>query len=399
MKRRQRVLDALNFIETDRVPLDLGSSHVTGISCFNYGALATQLGLAERIPTVFEDSQMLAIVEKDVLDALDCDVMFIDKQATNAFDISSRFKKHNFNNRIVANVYKENEYTVQDNGTIVTDNMFMLESSFVFTEAHGGQKLDLDNVYKEPLGELIERLERDLLCEREAEQVAKQCEKARSENDRAIFISNLILGLGFIGGMANGTMLCILEPEYIKQHNEILTDYAIKNIEMLLPLIKDNVDVILSGGKDMGTQNSTIISPDALRELYLPYFKQVNDVIHSINKKQKTFLHSCGAIFEIIDDIIDCGFDILNPVQWMAGNRSYKEWKDKTRNRIALWGGGIDCQHVLPNASTKEITKHVNEVVGYLKQDGGYVFNNIHNITGEIDAQSIVAMYRAAKKV
>ena len=392
------MLDALNFIETDSVPMDLGSSHITGISCFNYNALAQQLGLERRIPSVFEDTEMLAIVEKDVLDALDCDVMFIDKKATNAFDVSERFRRHNFNNRIVANVFTENEYTMQSNGTIVNGNLFMLESSYVFTEAHGGQKLDLDNIYKESFEDLRERLERDLLSDEEADKVAKECQRARSLNDRAIFISNLILGLGFIGGMANGSMLCLLDPDYIKQHNEILTEYAVKNIEKLLPLIKDNVDVILSGGKDMGTQNSTIISPDALRELYLPYFKQVNDVIHSIDAKQKTFLHSCGAIFEIIDDIIDSGFDILNPVQWMAGGSSYKEWKDKARNRITLWGGGADCQHVLPFAGPSEVAAHVNEVVSYMKQGGGYVFNNIHNITGEVKPENIVAMYEAAKR-
>ncbi len=396
--RRQRVLDALNFKETDRVPMDLGSSHITGISCFNYNALAEELGLTERIPTVFEDTEMLAIVEKDVLDALDCDVMFIDKKATNAFDVSERFRRHDFNGRIVANVFKENEYTLRDDGTVVNGNLFMLEDSLVFTEAHGGQKLDLDNIYKESFEDLTERLERDLLSERDADKVASECERARSENDRAIFISNLILGLGFIGGMANGSMLCMLEPEYIKEHNKILTHYAVKNIELLLPLIKDNVDVILSGGKDMGTQNATIISPEALRELYLPYFKQVNDVIHSIDKKQKTFLHSCGAIFPILDDIIESGFDIINPVQWMAGESSYKQWKDKARNRITLWGGGIDCQHVLPFATPREVAEHVSEIVGYLKKDGGYVFNNIHNITGEVSAKSVVAMYEAANK-
>lgn len=393
--RRQRLMDALNFKETDRVPKDLGSSHITGISCFNYAPLCKELGLKDRVPYVCEDSMMLALVEEDVLDALDCDVVYVDKKSTNAFDVSSRFKPYDFNGRLKANVYKENVYKVEDNGTIVLDNMFMLNESVVFTEAHGGQSIDLDNIYREPLDELRETLERELIDDREADRIAKECEIARSTG-RAVFLNNLILGLGFIGGMANGSMLCMLEPEYIKEHSRLKAEYAVKNIEKVLPLVKDNVDVILSGGKDMGTQNSTIISPDALRELYLPFFKQVNDVIHTIDPKQKTFLHSCGAIFGIIDDIIDCGFDILNPVQWTAGGLSYKDWKDKTRGRIALWGGGINAQHVLPFANPDEVYDHVKEVMGYLKQGGGYVFNNIHNITGEIAPENIAAMYRAA---
>ena len=98
-----------------------------------------------------------------------------------------------------------------------------------------------------------------------------------------------------------------------------------------------------------------------------------------------------------MDDIIESGFDILNPVQWTAGGKSYKDWKDKARGRIALWGGGADSQHVLPFASPDEVEAHVAQVVGYMKQGGGFVFGNIHNITGETNPKNIAAMYRAAR--
>ena len=191
---------------------------------------------------------------------------------------------------------KKTRYTLLPDGTVVHKNMYMLPESIVFNEEHGGQKLDLDNIYKQPLSELEESLKNELIDDEEADRVAAECEAARNGGDRAVFLNNLILGLGFIGGMANGSMLCMLEPEYVKEHSSLKAQYAVKNIEKLLPAVKDNVDVILSGGKDMGTQISTIISPDALRELYLPYFKMVNDRIHSIAPQAKTFLHSCGAV-------------------------------------------------------------------------------------------------------
>ena len=107
--RRQRLMDALDFKETDRVPMDLGSSHITGISCFNYAALCRQLGLPDRAPYICEDSEMLAIVDQDVLDALDCDVVYVDKKTSNAFDVSERFKPYDFGGRLNAYVFKENE--------------------------------------------------------------------------------------------------------------------------------------------------------------------------------------------------------------------------------------------------------------------------------------------------
>ncbi len=396
MTRRQRVLDALNFKETDRVPKDLGSSHITGISCFNYAPLCRELGLADRLPYVIEDSEMLAMVEEDVLDALDCDVVYVDKKSSNAFDMSARFRPYDYGGRLSAYVFRENEYTVRQDGTVVNGSLYMLPESVVFNEEHGGQKVDLDNIYKEPLGELEERLKKEVIDDREADRIAKECETARNGSDRAVFLNNLILGLGFIGGMANGSMLCMLEPEYVKEHSALKAQYALMNIDKLLPFVKDNVDVILSGGKDMGTQISTIISPDALRELYLPFFKMVNDEIHSIAPQAKTFLHSCGAVYGIMDDIISSGFDILNPVQWTAGGKSYKDWKDKARGRITLWGGGVDSQHMLPFAAPAQIEEHVRQIAEYLKQDGGFVFGNIHNITGEVEPANIVAMYKAA---
>jgi len=100
-----------------------------------------------------------------------------------------------------------------------------------------------------------------------------------------------------------------------------------------------------------------------------------------------------------MDYIIDANFNILNPVQWSAGDKGYKEWKDKARNRITLWCGGVDSQHVLPFGKISDIEEQVEQVVKYMKKDGGYVFNNIHNITAEIDPKKIIAMYKSAKRV
>jgi uroporphyrinogen decarboxylase len=155
--------------------------------------------------------------------------------------------------------------------------------------------------------------------------------------------------------------------------------------------------VIILGADDWGTQQSTIASPEVFRTLFLPYRRRINDECHRLAPATKTFLHSCGAIYNILDLIIESGFDIVNPVQWPAGGHSFREWKDKARKRITLWGGGVNSQHTLPLGSVADVARETAEVVRYMTQDGGYVFCNIHNLVAEIPPEKIIAMYRAAE--
>ena len=87
------------------------------------------------------------------------------------------------------------------------------------------------------------------------------------------------------------------------------------------------------------------------------YYRRVNDAIHEAAPQVKTFLHSCGAIYDILDLVIDSGFDVVNPVQWTAGGHSYREWKDRCRNRIALWGGGVNAQQTLVLGTVEDVDK------------------------------------------
>jgi uroporphyrinogen decarboxylase len=133
-----------------------------------------------------------------------------------------------------------------------------------------------------------------------------------------------------------------------------------------MPEIAPYVDVIWAASDDWGTQNSTIASPETFRTLFLPYRRRINDELHRLAPDSKVFLHSCGAIYDIIDQVIECSFDVLNPVQWCAGRRSYKEWKDKARMRIALWGGGVNSQVTLPLGTVEDVEREVREVASYL---------------------------------
>jgi uroporphyrinogen decarboxylase len=121
--------------------------------------------------------------------------------------------------------------------------------------------------------------------------------------------------------------------------------------------------------------------------------------VHRAAPEVKVFLHSCGAIYELIPAVIDAGFDVLNPVQWCAGKHTYRQWKDACRGKLGLWGGGVNTQRTLPLGSLADVEHEVAQVVPVLAEGGGFVFAAIHNVLAEIDPRKVAAMYKIARAV
>jgi len=105
-------------------------------------------------------------------------------------------------------------------------------------------------------------------------------------------------------------------------------------------------------GTDFGQQHGPFISLKAYRSLYKPFHKRVNDWVHE-HTPWKTFIHSCGSVVAFLDDFIEAGFDILNPVQCSAAGMDPATLKQKYGDRLVFWGGGIDTQKTLPFGTPK----------------------------------------------
>jgi uroporphyrinogen decarboxylase len=404
MNARERVVTALNFKQPDRLPKDLGGMRSTGISAFAYPKLVEALGLPARRPKIHDVWQMLALPDIDVLDALGCDVVAIDNDVTNAFEEPQKWEEYDFAGRLPALVRQRNIFKEEKDGTIRCfcegRDLKMPSTSFVFDEEHGGQPIDFgSDIPKEDLNAVRTQLEQQRLTDKQIGEFAGYCRKVRKSTDRAVFLAKWIsndIGIIWRGGIGIFPVLCITEPDYVASLHELITDYAVDRIQRLLPAIKDYVDIVMMSADDWGTQNSLIASPDVFRNLFLPFMRKVNDECHRIAPRIKIFMHNCGAVYPLIDLIIEAGFDVLNPVQWSAGKHTYSQWKDKCRGRIALWGGGVNAQATLPMGTVKDIQAEVRAVASSLGDGGGYIFNSIHNITAEIPPEKVIAMYQAA---
>jgi len=131
-------------------------------------------------------------------------------------------------------------------------------------------------------------------------------------------------------------------------------------------------------------------------DLVAPNYKRVFDWVRE-NTSWKVFFHCCGAIYPIIQSLIDCGIDILNPVQTSAVGMDPVNLKAEFGDRLTFWGGGVDTQTVLPFGSPEQVRAQVKERIQIFGPDGGFVFNQVHNIQEKVPVDNLLAMYEAVR--
>ena len=134
-----------------------------------------------------------------------------------------------------------------------------------------------------------------------------------------------------------------------------------------------------------------------LSEVYQPFYRRVNDWVHE-HTPWKTFIHSCGSVIALLPDMIEAGFDILNPVQCSAAGMDAKTLKERFGSRITFWGGGVDTQKTLPFGTPAEVKREVKERIAIFNRGGGFVFNTVHNVQARTPRENLLAMYEAVKE-
>jgi len=189
-------------------------------------------------------------------------------------------------------------------------------------------------------------------------------------------------------------MATVADPGYLHQIFEKQTEIALQNLKTTYELLGDAVSVVFICGTDFGTQKAPFCSNETFRSLYQPYYRKMNDWIHQ-NTMWKSFKHSCGSIRPLLGDIIESGFDIINPVQWSAKNMDAKTLKRDFGHDITFWGGGINTQKTLPYGTPDEVRQEALGCLEIFARDGGYVFNTVHNIQAKTPVENVVALAEA----
>ncbi|MBI3920111.1 MAG: hypothetical protein HY318_01740 [Armatimonadetes bacterium] len=158
-------------------------------------------------------------------------------------------------------------------------------------------------------------------------------------------------------------------------------------------LVGHDIDVMYSGG-DIGTQRGMMLSPDLWRKRIRPFTGRLISTF-----KQRgyiTFYHSCGSLVPVIDDLIEVGLDILDPIQPSAAGMSPEELFPQFGNRISFHGA-IDEVGLLPHATAAEVYAETTRIIDILGRNGGYIVAPSHMVQGDTPPENIVAIYDAAR--
>ncbi|HOV64732.1 MAG TPA: uroporphyrinogen decarboxylase family protein, partial [Spirochaetia bacterium] len=167
-------------------------------------------------------------------------------------------------------------------------------------------------------------------------------------------------------------------------------------LEKVCEAVGDIAD-ILRFGDDLGLDSGPFMSRDVYRRLFKPRHKELCEYVKS-HSAMHTFLHSCGSLYELMPDLIDAGYEIINPVQTNARNMEPELLKREFGRDITFWGGGVDTRTVLNCGTPGEVADQVKRRLDVFSKDGGFVFNTVHNILPDVPPQNILAMYDAVSE-
>lgn len=412
MNSRSVVLTSLDH-RAGSLPVDFGGTAVSGIHVSSVAALRKHYGLEERPVKVIEPYQMLGEVDEELKEIIGVDTEAVPGPLTLFGFPNEGWKEWR--------TPWEQKVLVPKGFRTVRDGPDVLIFPTGDTGADPSGKMPESGVYFDSIVRQKPIVEEELnpednlqefgpLADADIAHYKNATARARSTG-RAVAAALPGTGLGDIAlvpapfladpkGIRDVTewyISLVSRQDYVHAVFEKQTDIALENLRVLNEEVGESIDIAFVCGTDFGTQTSTFCSPDTFRSLYMPYYLRVNNWIHA-HTKWKTFKHSCGAVFAFMPLFIEAGFDIVNPVQLSATGMDAKKLKGEYGSSLVFWGGGVDTQKTLPFGTPEEVRSQVLRRCEILSNDGGFVFNPIHNVQAKTPVANMVAMIDAVKE-
>ena len=410
MNSRERILAAIGHTQPDRIPVDLGATPSTGISVVAYRNLINHLGMGHLPNKVYDVIQEVTQPEMELLDHFGVDVLDIGREFNTAPDYWQELELISGTPALYPKWFNPVRQpdgswhapgkTGEMIGKMPQGAAFFDQLIFPYRDGYP------DNY--EGLGREMSRViwggfgftPYDWIDETGFWQMLREKTLAlRQKTDKALLLGvgcNLFEWGTFLRRIDNFLTDLYLEPENVHKLMDELMQRHLDFLGKVCEAVGDIVD-ILKFGDDLGTNTGPFIPNETYREFFLPRHKQLCEFVKA-HSKAHTMLHCCGGIYELIPDLIEAGFEILNPIQINAINMEPKRLKLEFGRELTFWGGGINTQSVLNRATPAEVKKHVTENLEAFSPGGGFVFNTVHNILSEVPPQNIVAMFEAVRE-
>jgi uroporphyrinogen decarboxylase len=408
MIARERVRAALSHCQPDRVPYDLAGTRSSGISAIAYRRLREYLGLPRKPLKMYDIIQQLALVDDDVLDLFHVDTVELGRGFAQedkhwkewqlpdgtpclipAWSIPERQP-----GRWIIRSGSGREIARQPDGALYFEQVY-----WPYAE-QPDPALDLPAAMAESMWTAIASPPGPLAGGPGTwDALAEGARALRDTTDRAIvglFGGNLLELGQFLYRNDNFFLLLAGDADRAHAFLHKATDMYMAKLENYLAAAGPYIDVI-SYNDDLGMQNGPQISPRMYRELFKPHYRRMFKRTKELAPHVTIMLHTCGGIRELLPDLIDDGLEAFNPVQITCRGMESRGLKRDFGKQMVFWGGGCDTRNVLPNGTPDEVRKHVQEQVSIFNVDGGFVFQQVHNILADVPPENIVAMVEAAQ--
>lgn len=371
MTPRQRVLGALNHQETDRVPIDLGSTWITTTTTPFYERLKRHFGVDS--PTEpMERNMQVCKVDEGILQALHVDTRFV---CYNAPEL-----ERNQSVELEEGLYRD-PWGIE---------WIKPLTSFYY------------DLYKPPLGgeitisDIIHHPWPEPNDPGYTRGLRERVETMRSETECALVLNLSLWVLQCsqnVRGYEDWFVDLVRSPQLIECIADCLTESMLGPLESVTQAIGDLVDVI-SVSDDIGHQDRLCMSPQTYRRIFKPRHARMMEAIKS-RSTAPVMWHTCGSVWDVLDDLIEIGVDSLNPVQTTAKRMEPDRLKQAFGDRLSFWGG-IDTMRVLNRGSADEVRREVRYKIDCLAPRGGYILNPIHNVQPDVPVENLLVMIEEA---
>ncbi|MBN2762488.1 MAG: methyltransferase [Bacteroidales bacterium] len=410
MNSRERILSAINHQQPDRVPVDLGATGSSGISVVAYQNLLDYLGkkhLKNHAPDVV---QQCSQPDMEILDLFGVDVVDVGRHFNTGENYWHElelikgypalypkwFKPEKQGNGSWLAPGKTGEYI----GKMPAGATFFDQLIFPYIDSYPDDYKNLGRELSRVVWGGFGFTPYDWADEPNFwEMLREKNLDLRSKTDKALLLGvgcNLFEWGTFLRRIDNFMMDLYLDPENVNRLLDVLMERHMAFLTNVCKAVGDIVD-ILKFGDDFGTNTGPFIPTETYHEFFFPRHKQMCDYVKA-NSSAHTMLHSCGGIYELIPELIDAGFEILNPVQINAINMEPERLKREFGRELTFWGGGCDTKSVLNRGTPQEIKDHVKHNLEVFTRGGGFIFNTVHNIMPDVPPENITAMFEAVKE-
>lgn len=374
MTPRQRVLAAVAHQQPDRVPIIVGISNATGIKMAAYRRLADLLGADAPERYLYDWPELgTAAPSEEVLERLGTDVRAVlDREPASIIDANANRPPH-------------------------ADYINSWGSGA--TEVRPGEWFPM--VHPLALATTVEELDDypwpDMDDPTRVAHVASQAATLAAAGTYGIMATPWLLfpleRAFAMQGMDTFLMNMALHPAFAEALLWKIEELCKTLMGHFLTALGGNVDIIKIGD-DLGTQESLLMSPTMYRSMLKPIHA---DFVRFIKDRTDAavFFHTDGDVFDLVDDFVDIGIDILNPIQTSAGKMAnLTELKSRWGDTLTFCGA-VDTHRLLPTATPAEVQYEVRRVAGILSHNGGYMLSSVHTVMDDVPAENILAMVDA----